>query len=382
MTQAALKRWLVIHKWTSLVCTLFLLMTCITGLPLIFHDDIDQLTGHAVELAANAGLQPRPPIDTAIGAAVAANPGNVVQLVVIDRDDPDLARVRLAPEISSGPRASFVQPVDLSTGYSIVAPPREEGFVWTMFRLHTDFYAGLAGTLFLGAMAAAFVVAVVSGIVVYRPFMRKIEFGTVRRRKSARVKWLDLHNLLGITTLAWALVVGATGVVNALSIPMLGAWQAGQLAEMTAPYIGRPAPVGDLVSVDAAIETAVRAAPGMTPFVIAMPGSAFSSDHHYAIYMHGGTSLTSRILKPALVDAKTGALTAIRDMPWYVRALFLSQPLHFGDYGGRTLQVVWALLDLVTIAVLLTGLRLFFRERHSSIEPGAIASGKVEYAAR
>ena len=34
-----------VHKWSSLVCTLFLFMLCLTGLPLIFHDEIDQALG-------------------------------------------------------------------------------------------------------------------------------------------------------------------------------------------------------------------------------------------------------------------------------------------------------------------------------------------------
>ena len=32
----ALRRWSWVHTWSSLVCTLFLLMLCLTGLPLIF----------------------------------------------------------------------------------------------------------------------------------------------------------------------------------------------------------------------------------------------------------------------------------------------------------------------------------------------------------
>src|SRR3546814_7330868 len=37
MTQRNIKAWYLAHKWTSLVCTAFLLMLCLTGLPLIFH---------------------------------------------------------------------------------------------------------------------------------------------------------------------------------------------------------------------------------------------------------------------------------------------------------------------------------------------------------
>ena len=43
MTARSVKWWSLVHKWTSLICTLFLLMLCITGLPLIFHDEIDEL---------------------------------------------------------------------------------------------------------------------------------------------------------------------------------------------------------------------------------------------------------------------------------------------------------------------------------------------------
>ncbi len=69
-----------------------------------------------------------------------------------------------------------------------------------------------------------------------------------------------------------------------------------------------------------------------------------------------------------LVDAQTGKLTAIVKMPWYLRALEISRPLHFGDYGGYPLKVIWALLDLVTIAVLGSGLYLWLARRRSPVE--------------
>ena len=59
-----------------------------------------------------------------------------------------------------------------------------------------------------------------------------------------------------------------------------------------------------------------------------------------------------RWITPALIDARTGELAAVAETPWYVKTLSLSQPLHFGDYGGLPLKVVWALLDAITIVVL------------------------------
>jgi len=77
--------------------------------------------------------------------------------------------------------------------------------------------------------------------------------------------------------------------------------------------------------------------------------------------MHGNTPLTERLYRPVLIDVETGEVTARPQLPGYMTTLLLSQPLHFGDYGGMPLKVLWALLDLLTIAVLVSGLYLWFK---------------------
>ncbi|WP_170065864.1 hypothetical protein [Novosphingobium guangzhouense] len=39
-----------VHKWTSFACTVFPPMLCFSGLPLIFHDEIDRVSGGAPDL--------------------------------------------------------------------------------------------------------------------------------------------------------------------------------------------------------------------------------------------------------------------------------------------------------------------------------------------
>ncbi len=55
-------------------------------------------------------------------------------------------------------------------------------------------------------------------------------------------------------------------------------------------------------------------------------------------------------------------------MPWYLRVLELSRPLHFGDYGGLPLKIIWAVLDLLTIFVLGGGLYLWIARRQQAKE--------------
>ncbi len=252
--------------------------------------------------------------------------------------------------------------------------------MYLMLKLHTDLFLGLPGYLFLGLMGLLLVASLVSGVVVYTPFMRKLDFATVRAERSRRLKWLDLHNLLGIVTLSWVLVVGVTGVINTLALPILMLWQGGQLAEMTAPYKDAP-PLQRLGSLDAALATARRAAPDMEVSFVGFPGTQFSSQHHYAVFMRGNTPLTERLLKPALIDAQSGELTDMREMPLYVKTLLLSQPLHFGDYGGMPLKIVWALLDLVSIVILASGLYLWLRKPQGARKSAkGVAAGGLDEA--
>jgi uncharacterized iron-regulated membrane protein len=272
--------------------------------------------------------------------------------------------VSVGPTIDSDPSKNQVARVDAHTAAFLDMPDFTGKFTYIMFRLHTDMYAGLPGKLFLGLMGLLFVVAIVSGVVLYGPWMRKLDFGTVRNGRGRMLRWLDLHNLLGAVTIVWALVVGFTGVINTWADLVIKIWQFGQLAEMTASYKDATVPT-KLTSIQGAVDRARTVMPDMKPSFVAFPGTILSSKQHYAVFMRGNTPMTSRTLRPALVDAATGELTDSRDLPWYVTTLLVSQPLHFGDYGGTPLKIVWALLDVLTIIVLATGLYLWWARRRS-----------------
>jgi hypothetical protein len=93
------------------------------------------------------------------------------------------------------------------------------------------------------------------------------------------------------------------------------------------------------------------------------PGAPFASAQHYLLWGKGNTPLRSRLFTPVLVDARNGWLSAVVKMPWYLRTLEVSRPLHLGDYGGMPLKVIWAIFDLVMIAVLISGLYLWWVRR-------------------
>lgn len=359
MTARSVRWWSIVHRWTSLVSTVFLLLLCLTGLPLIFHHEIDEALGYAPR-AETPMLPQRVRIDDIVETVRHDRPGMVLQYIAWDQDQPGIVTAYVNHAVDGKPDDAVLAAYSGMSGKALGLVGL--GPMLIVLKLHTDMFAGLPGKLFLGGMGALFLVAIVSGVVLYWPFTRRLSFGDIRYDGSRRVTWLDWHNLLAIVTVVWALVVGATGVVNTWAELMLDRWRATELNEMIAPYAGKPLPA-QLASIDLVLANAARAAPGTQPAFVAFPGTPFTSPCHFAVFLRGDTPLTSRVLQPILLDGETGQLVDNRRLPFYLKMLFLSQPLHFGDYAGLPLKIIWALLDVVTIAVIGSGFYLWLARR-------------------
>ncbi len=232
----------------------------------------------------------------------------------------------------------------------------------------------------MAVIGLLFLIAIVSGVVIYGPFMRKQDFGSVRTGRSLRLRWLDMHNLLGVVTIVWTLVVGATGIMNELTIPLFKLWMKNDVRAMLAPFRDPRSRISP---------SSVRRRPrwrrcrrrcrGGRSSVSFSP--ALSSDRRFtiSIWTKGSEPLTSRLFAPMLVEGKSGTPGGIVTMPWYLTALQVSRPLHFGNYGGLPLKIIWALLDLVTIMILGSGLYLWLSRRSSS--PAAAEAELIESCA-
>ncbi|WP_085655821.1 MULTISPECIES: PepSY domain-containing protein [unclassified Pseudomonas] len=365
MKSKTIRRWSFVHTWTSLICTVFLLLLALTGLPLVFHHEIEHLLGDAPEFREMPADTPRLNLAQLVEAAERHRPDEVVQYFGFEEDEPNGVLAIMAKTAGTEPNSSHSFMLDARTGEAVETPAANGGLMLFILRLHVDMFAGLPGKLLLAFMGVLFVVAIVSGTVLYLPFMRRLEFATVRRDKSARLRWLDLHNLIGVVTLTWALVVGVTGVISACADLLISAWRNDALAALVEPYRDAP-PLTLRAPATRLLDIAAEVAPDMQPDFIAFPGTRFSSEHHYAVFMKGGTHLTSHLLTPVLIDASTLKVTAVAERPWYMDAMGMSQPLHFGDYGGMPMKILWATLDVLTIIVLGSGVYLWVVRRKAA----------------
>ncbi|MGL4318292.1 MAG: PepSY-associated TM helix domain-containing protein, partial [Pseudomonas sp.] len=165
MKATTIRRWSFIHTWTSLISTGFLLLLALTGLPLIFHHEIDHLLGDAPELREMAPNTPHLDLQQLVLAAEQHRPGEVVQYLGWEDDEPNGVVTIMAATAGTEPNSSHTFMLDARSGEAVEMPSANGGFMMTMLRLHVDLFAGLPGKLLLAFMGLLFVLAIISGVV-------------------------------------------------------------------------------------------------------------------------------------------------------------------------------------------------------------------------
>lgn len=119
MSPTAIRRWHLVHKWTSLVCTVFLLVICVTGLPLIFIQEIDEaFTPHHDVAPIRRGDARTASADDMLATAQRLYPGQLATYISFDDDEPQ-AFMGMVPSFEAAkanPRLNHWLKFDTRTG--------------------------------------------------------------------------------------------------------------------------------------------------------------------------------------------------------------------------------------------------------------------------
>ncbi len=361
-----LSLWL--HRWCSLLATLPFLVLCLTGTVLIFHEEIDAAMG--VMPAAPGLSAAQRPLAESVDAVLAASPAEKIIYLGLDADHhPGLLLLNTVPLGDSNFDRARLQFTELASARRIDASAGD-GTTLTGFllELHAQWFLGPFGEL-LGALFALLVlVSLLTGLVVYWPHARKVVFGLLRRGKGPRLRQLDLHNTIGVVVLGWAFAVSLTGFLLGFGTLATGLWSQQELARVQRLHAGAPVDLRHPpVDADQALRAALTAAPpGWQVSSILWPGTDYSTPRHYTVLV-GGSGLDERLVRVVLVDAASGAVAGTAELPWYLKAITLSEPLHFGDYGGLPLKVLWTVCTWLTLFITANGAWLWWDRRRKRV---------------
>lgn len=370
-----------LHRWTSLLATLPFLVLCLTGTVLIFHEEIDDALG-TVPVAQAAPAALARPLAESIARVLEAHPDERVASTSIDPEHhPGVLLVVTVPNGDAGFENAQLRFADLATGQPIGEPDPGTSLTGFLLELHAQWFLGPVGELIGALIALLVLLSLLSGLVVYAPYVRRVALGIVRRGRDARVLQIDLHNLIGAVVLGWALVVTVTGFLLGFSTLATGLWQASGLKDLRvqaaalAPVDTRRPPV-DVDRVFAAARSS--ADPGWDVVTAIFPGTEFSTPRHYTVLLAGSEGIDQRLFRVAAIDAATGEVSAVVEMPAYIKAITLAEPLHFGDYGGLALKLLWTACTWLTLFITANGAWLWWdrrrRRRRAPTRVGAEAA--------
>lgn len=221
----------------------------------------------------------------------------------------------------------------------------------------------------MGAIALLYFVAIVSGLIVLLPSLVSDLFA-VRLGRNVKRMWLDMHNLLGVFSLPFHIIMALTAVVFAFHDQFYDAQGAAfgprERPARSAPVLSSPETLSAVLTPSQVVTKLEEQAPGFTPFTLEYHREP--DEAHVRITggdaRHGLRGATFGIVE---LDAVTGEVSAQDYMPalqdgWSatITSFFA---LHFGNFGGAPIRWSYFLLGLAGAFLFYTGNILWVESR-------------------
>lgn len=240
-----------------------------------------------------------------------------------------------------------------------------------VYQLHYNLGLGRAGLYFVGLITLFFFVAVLSGLVIH---WRKLFKNFFQYRKEGnKNKWLDAHNLIGTMGLPFHVMYAFTGLVfNLLIIYQISyaliLYQGDQDKLLTAaganqPHLELTNIATPVTGINELKQIAMQKMGGIEPERIAI--DHFGDENAVAIFSGSRKDkfATNAEVHYRIKDREEVYVTLDNYDNAVRSGLTIIARLHFGDFAGYGLRIVFFLMGLATCYVILTGNLLWIEKR-------------------
>lgn len=347
-----------IHHWCGLYTGIVIGILCFTGAIAVFIPEIDGWIQRHYYSVYTTELLPgqNPKIDSALAAAKKQYPK--MTGLLIDMPDQPGGVVTFSFAVKGKDKASgkfyflFVDPVkDKILG----SRDRQNSLANYLRQMHVRLYEGFWGRQLVGLAGISFVIVTITGFLIYGNFMKKQPYPKIRK-KNMRILMADWHKILGISALAFNFVIACSGAWLGLQ-PKLMQW-----FNIKAPndfkaetVMGKKDDAGIIVHWDKVFEAVKKEFPELKPGYMRA-----SEDGTATIEVNG--SIDGQIYERninSLVISKTTykplfkcdiSKASFRDKFYSVQ-----EALHFGDFGGLGLKILYTVLGLVSAFLSISG---------------------------
>lgn len=359
-----------IHGWVGIVSGLCLFIAFFAGAVTMFEGPVQRWASPPPTLAAPVSLERTPEL---VAKVLAAHPeARKGYDVVLNPGAEQPARVMWKPRRADdhGPAQTFYASLAPDGALQVVTqgPSPVAQFIDVLHQqVGLPFDHEIAMPI-MGAIALLYAVAIVSGLIVLLPSFVKDLFALRYGKKNVKRMWLDVHNLLGVFSLPFHLIMALTSVVFAFHdqfYDLQGAAFGVEGRRPPAAHAKAPPP-GPVLTPVQVVARMREQAPGFTPEILSYGKSPDGPSLRVA---GADPRYTTRgpVNGFAGLDPYTGAIKTTDYMPgmqdgWSATVTsFFS--LHFGSFGGQPIRWTYFLLGLAGAALFYTGNLLWVETR-------------------
>lgn len=352
------------HSATGIVIGLALFVIFVTGALVLFRGEIRQWEEPSLRAApgemASLDSLTAPVLDS---LQTGDAPPSYIQIGMPDEPSGNLY-MYVAGGVAGGAQSVWVHPV---TG-DWVANPNGGAVAQTLYYLHFFYQVGRWGIYLAGVIGLFMLLAITTGTIVHLNRIVK-DFFQFRPSKTLRVAWADAHKVLGTIGLPFQAMYAFTGaylgLLTLLALPYTSLLFGGDATDFYRAT-GHYAPE---VAVDS-VEASLTVSPGLEQLA-AQAGAAWPRFAPQTMIVSDWRQPNSRVevvgRTRGAVFAGTGSVVfhgatgeILLQKPPSEAGLFNDvvqsmEVLHFADFGGQALKVLFALLAIASSAVILTG---------------------------
>ncbi|QNL52024.1 PepSY domain-containing protein [Olivibacter sp. SDN3] len=351
-----------LHHWAGLYTGVLIGILSLTGALAVFIPEIDALIIKYYHQAKVENNLAELKLNVAIDSLKRAHADYRSMMIALPEKEGQVLQVDLIRPGKGGEgfeRYDFF--IDTGTGKLIGKRDHQNSLANYMRQMHVRLYEGNWGRQLVGIGGIALAVLVITGLLIYGDFMKKQQWPKLRKTGKLRIMMADWHKLLGISALAFNLVIALTGAWLGLQ-PWLMRWLNIGIPNAFKQEVVMEAADDKALDVDwnKALAVTKETFPELEPRYL-VP----STNGAGTIGIRGNIRGTvyereSNLLVLDKVHYRPVFKYDIRKQTVGAKFYFIQEALHFGDFGGLLLKFVYALLGLVSAFLSISGFVIYY----------------------
>jgi uncharacterized iron-regulated membrane protein len=200
-----------------------------------------------------------------------------------------------------------------------------------------------------------FLLSVITGFIIFRKAIWKtLRFKTVSRYRGKAVFYSSLHRNIGVWTLLFNLLIIASGLALSITIAKNAIKMPG-----SKPVISHQVDF----SLDSIVARVTRSNPDFEINLVRIP--AYSHTIKISGRYKNDPAVYGDYASYFLINGlsnKTEKKQVMSDVPLTEKLLLMAAPLHFGNYGGMFLKILYCFFGIMPAILSITGF-LIWRKR-------------------